>query len=135
MPQNDNVSREDIDKGIAQPQSSTKEKLKSETPRQKRGRVIRDTLLAGFLDAVVEELKEGRLQRTEEIRKEKRQSRIDSEEQRVQQLEDSYPPVYRATKLLIKTYGSTKKELIPLALKVFLNETKARMFLSLEGEL
>lgn len=62
MPQNDNVSREDIDKGITQPQSSIKEKLKSETPRQKRGRVIRDTLLAGFLDAVVEELKEGRLQ-------------------------------------------------------------------------
>lgn len=91
-------------------------------------------MLAGFLDAVVEELKEGRLQRAEEIRKEKRQRRIDSEEQRVQQLEDSYPPVYRATKLLIKTYGSTKKELIPLALKVFLNETKAHMFLSLEGE-
>lgn len=83
---------------------------------------------------MVEELKEGRLQRAEEIRKEKRQRRIDSEEQRVQQLEDSYPPVYRATKLLIKTYSSIKKELIPLALKVFLNETKARMFLSLEGE-
>lgn len=82
----------------------------------------------------MEELKEGRLQRAEEIQKEKRQRTIDSEEQRVQQLEDSYPPVYRATKLLIKTYGSTKKELIPLALKVFLNETKARMFLSLEGE-
>lgn len=52
----------------------------------------------------------------------------------MQQLEDSYPPVYRATKLLIKTYGSTKKELISLALKVFLNETNAHMFLSLEVE-
>lgn len=50
MPQNNNVSREDTDKGITQPQSSIKEKLKSETPSQKRGRVIRDTLLAGFLD-------------------------------------------------------------------------------------
>lgn len=91
-------------------------------------------MLAGSLDAVVDELREGRLQRAEEMQEEKRQRRIDSEAQRAQQLEDSYPPVHRATKLLIKTYGSTKKELIPLALKVFLNETKAHIFLSLEGE-
>lgn len=48
--------------------------------------------------------------------------------------EHRMPPVHRATKLLIKKYGDTKKELIPWALNVFLDETKAHMFLSLEGE-
>lgn len=59
---------------------------------------------------------------------------MDSKARRAQQLDDSYPPIYHTTKLLIKTYGSTKKELIPLTLKVFLNEIKAHIFLSLEGK-
>lgn len=118
----------------SEPKSSIKEKRKSESSGQKRVRTTGGTLLAGSLDAVVDELRKGRLQRAEEIQEEKRQRRMDSEAQRAQQLENSYPPVHRATKLLIKTYGSTKKELIPLALKVFLNETKAHMFSSLEGE-
>lgn len=44
------------------------------------------------------------------------------------------PPVHHGTKFFIKKYGNTTKELIPLALKVFLDETKAHMFLSSEGE-
>ncbi len=44
------------------------------------------------------------------------------------------PPVYLATKLLTKKYSNTKKDFLPLALKVFLDETKAHMFFSLEGE-
>lgn len=72
-------------------------------------------------------MREGRLQRAKEVREGKRQRKVDMEEQHML-------PVHHATKLLIKKYGNAKKELIPLALKVFLDETKAHMFLSLEGK-
>lgn len=104
-----------------------KDKCKSENTGQKRVRATGGALLSGSLDAVVEELREGRLQRAKEVREGKRQRKVDMEEQHM-------PPVHHATKLLIKKYGNTKKELIPLALKVFLDETKAHMFLSLEGK-
>ena len=59
---------------------------------------------------------------------------IDNKAQKAQQLENSYPSVHCTPQPLIKTYGSTKKELILLALKVFSNEIKAYVFLSLEEE-
>lgn len=52
----------------------------------------------------------------------------------MKQLEDFYPPDYQAKKLLTKPYIGTKNVPIPLALKVFLNETKPHMFLSLKKE-
>ncbi|MCJ1344678.1 hypothetical protein MMC31_002881 [Peltigera leucophlebia] len=115
------------DKDKVQPKAAMKDKRKSENTGQKRVRASGGVLLSGSLDAVVEELREGRLQRAEEVREEKRQRKVDIKEQHM-------PPVHHATKLLIKKYGNTKKELIPWALKVFLDETKAHMFLSLEGE-
>lgn len=92
------------------------------------------SLLSGSLDAVVQELRKSCLQRSEEVQGEKKQRKIELEEQHMQQLEDFYPSVYRPTKLLIKTYSTTKKDLILLAVKVFLHETKVHMFLNLEGE-
>lgn len=76
------------DKHRTQPESSGKNKRKSENVGYKRVRPSGGTLLLGSLEAVVEELKEGRLQRAEEVREEKRQRRIDIEEQRMHQLEN-----------------------------------------------
>lgn len=104
-----------------------KDKRKSENTGQKRVRATGGAFLSGSLDAVVEELREGCLQRAEEVPEGKIQRKVDMEEQHM-------PPIHHATKLLIKKCGNTKKELIPLALKVFLDETKAHMFLSLEGK-
>ena len=83
-----------------------KAKRKSENTGQKCVRTSEGVLLSGSLDEVVEELKEGRLQRAEKVREEKKQQKIDMEEQHM-------PPVYHATKLLIEKYGNIKKELIP----------------------
>lgn len=128
------IKRVNPDTNSPPTESSIPKKQKLEKTIQKRVRTTGGSLLSGSLEAVVQELREGRLQRSEEVQEEKRQRKIELEEQRIQRLEDFYPPVHRATKLLIKTYGTTKKDLIPMALKVFLDETKAHMFLSLEGE-
>lgn len=87
------------------------------------------SLLTSSLEAVVDELKEGRLQKAEETQGEE----LCQEKKRKQQLEDALPPIHRATKQLIASYEG-KKELIPRALKVLVNKTNAEMFLSLEGE-
>ncbi len=104
-----------------------KNKCKSENTGHPHVKVRREVLLLSSFDSLVEELKEYRLQQAEEVREEKRQQKVDLKEQHIL-------PVYHATKLLIKKYSNTEKELIPLALKVFPDETKAHMFLSLEGE-
>lgn len=44
------------------------------------------------------------------------------------------PLVYYAIKLLIKKYSIIKKDLIALALEVFLDKTKVHVFLNLEEE-
>lgn len=87
------------------------------------------SLLAGSLEAVVHELREGRLQRAEETRGEE----LRREKERKPRLEDALPPIHRATKQLIASYGE-KKELIPWALKVLVNKTNAQIFLYLEGK-
>lgn len=81
------------------------------------------------IEAVVDELREGRLQRAEKTQREE----LRREKERKQRLEDALPPIHRAIKQLIASYGG-KKKLIPWALKVLINETNAQMFLCLEGE-
>ncbi len=58
-------------------------------------------ILLGSFDEVVEELRESRLQRAKEVQEEKRQRKVDMEEQHI-------PLFYYATKSLIKKYGNTK---------------------------
>lgn len=117
-------------------QSKKKEKLKRDastqeapTSSQKRTRVSGGSLLANSLDAVVNELREGRLQRAEEIQAEN----IRREKDRLDKIEESLPAIHRATKKLITVYGH-REELIPWALKVLLEETNAQMFLCLDGK-
>lgn len=125
--QKNDTPKEIKDKNRIQPKAAVKDNNNSENTGKKRARASEGALLLGSLDAVVEELREGRLQRAKEVRAEKRQRKAEMEEQRM-------PPVHCATKMLIEKYGDSKKELIPWALKAFLDETKAQMFLSLEGE-
>lgn len=95
----------------------------------KRLRMNGESLLASSLEAVAEELRGWRLQRVEETQQEELRRKKD----RKQQLRNALPAVYRVTKKLIASYGE-KKELIPWALKVLIDEKNAQMFLSLEGE-
>ena len=87
---------------------------------QKRTRVSGGSLLANSLEAVVNELREGRLQRAEEILAEN----IRREKDCLDKVEESLPAIHRATKKLITLYGH-REELIPWALKIFLEETNA----------
>ena len=73
------------DKHRIRPESSGNNKRKLENTGQKHVRTSRGMLLSGSLDAVFEELKEGRLERAEEVREEKRQLRINIKEQRIHQ--------------------------------------------------
>ena len=117
-------------------QGKKQEKLKRDastqpesTSSQKRARVSEGSLLANSLEAVVNELREGRLQRAEEIQAEN----IRREKDRLDKIEESLPAIHRATKKLITVYGH-REELIPWALKVLLEETNAQMFLCLDGK-
>lgn len=117
-------------------QAKKKEKVKRDasthsesTSSQKRPRVSGGSLLANSLEAVVNKLREGRLQRAEETRAENIQRGKDRQDR----LEESLPAIHRATKKLITAYGH-REELIPWALKVLLEETNARIFICLDGK-
>ncbi len=99
------------------------------TSSQKRARVSEGSLLANSLEAVVNKLREGHLQRVEEIQAEN----IQREKDRLDKIEESLPAIHRVTKKLITVYGH-REELIPWALNVLLEETNAKMFLCLGGK-
>ena len=84
---------------------------KADPSSSKRVRATGGTLLAGSLDAVVEELRKGRKQRADEARS----------------------PISRALKMLKDDYGD-ETDLIPLALKVFRDPINVEMFLALEDD-
>ncbi len=81
------------------------------------------------MEAVVNELRERRLQRVEEIQAEN----IRREKDHLDKIEESLPAIHRATKKLITVYGH-REEFIPLALKVLLEETNPQMFLCFDGK-
>lgn len=81
------------------------------------------------MEAVINELREGRLQRVEEIKAEN----IRREKDHLDKIEESLPAIHRATKKPITVYGH-REELISWALKVLLKETNAQMFLCLDGK-